>query len=108
MRAPNASSAIVTMPPFDVIGMMPATIGTLNPGQLAALAEVVKVAIVEEKLRADVIGAGVDLALEVVHLLQSIGRRRMTFGKAGNADAEAARDPAIFSRPRMNATRSQA
>ena len=62
-----------------------------DAGQLAALAEVVEVVVVEEELGADVVGAGVDLALEVVHLLEPVGRAGVPLGEAGDADAEAAR-----------------
>ena len=37
------------------------------------------------------VGAGVDLGLEVVHLVEAVGRGGVAFGKSGNADAEAAR-----------------
>ena len=57
MRAPRASSAIRTMPACDVIGMMPGDDRHLDAGQVAALAEVVEVAVVEEELRADVVRA---------------------------------------------------
>ena len=50
------------MPFFDVIGMMPGDDRHLDAGQFAALAEVVEVAVVEEQLRADVVGPGVHLA----------------------------------------------
>ena len=63
----------------------------LDAGQVAALAEVVEVAIVEEELRADVVGAGVHLSLQVVHLLEPVRRGRVPLGEAGDADAEAAR-----------------
>ena len=78
---------------------MPARIGTLDAGQVAALAEVVEVAVVEEQLRADVVGAGVHLSLEVVHLLEAVRRAGVAFGEAGHADAEAARVAAVVVRP---------
>ena len=62
-----------------------------NSRQVAALAEVVKIEVGEVKLCADVVGAGIHLALEVVHFLQAIGRARVPLGKAGDADSEAAR-----------------
>ena len=65
--------------------------GHADAGQLAALAEVVEIAVVEEELRTNVIRAGVHFPLEVVHLLEAIGRRGMAFREAGDADAEAAR-----------------
>ena len=42
--------------------------------QLAPFAEVVEIGVAEEELGADVIGAGIDLALEVIHLLEPVGR----------------------------------
>jgi hypothetical protein len=62
-----------------------------DAGQFAAVAEVEEVVVVEEQLRADVVGAGVDLGLEVVHLEHAVGRGGVAFGEAGDADAEAAR-----------------
>src|SRR5438309_11967270 len=50
----------------------------LDPRQVAALAEVVEVPVVKEELRTDVVGASVDLALQVLHLLQTIRRRRVS------------------------------
>ena len=82
-----------TMPAFDVIGMMPAMIGYLDPGQVAALAEVVEVPVVEEELRADVVGPGVHLPLQVLHLQEPVRGRRVPLREAGDADAEAAAGP---------------
>ena len=79
---------------FDVIGMMPAMIGTADAGQLATLAKVVEIAVAEEELGADVIRAGVDLPLEVIHLLKPVrgtrdapreSRRRRCRTRAGRA-----------------------
>jgi len=52
----------------------------VNAGELAALSEIVKVAVVKEELGADVVGARVDLRLQKVHLFEAIGRRRVPFG----------------------------
>src|SRR5208283_1039081 len=62
-----------------------------DSGQLAALAEVVEVMVDEEELGADVVGSGVDLALEKVELVQAVRCARMSFGKTGDADSKAAR-----------------
>src|SRR5262245_51586723 len=62
--------------------------GHLDPGQLAPLAEVVEVAVLEEQLRADVISPGVHLCLEVIHLLEPIRAARVPLREAGDADAE--------------------
>ena len=62
----------------------------MDPGQLAALAEVVEVVVVEEELGADVVGAGIDLGLQIVHLVQPVRRVGMPFREPSDADAEAA------------------
>ena len=59
-----------------------------DPGQLAPLAEIVEVGVAEEELGADVVGAGVDLALEIVQLLEPVGGRGMALGKPRDPDAE--------------------
>ena len=71
--------------------MMPAMIGHLDPGQLAALAEIIEIGVVEKELGADVVRAGIDLAFEVVQFLEAVGRAGMPFGKTGHADAESSR-----------------
>lgn len=60
--------------------------GNVDPGQPAPFAEIVEIAVVEKKLRADVIGAGIDFGLEVLNFLESIGRVGMTFGEPGHPD----------------------
>ena len=59
--------------------------------QVAALAEVVEIVVVEEQLRADVVRSRVHLGLEVVHFQEAVGRSRVTLGEAGDTYAEAAR-----------------
>src|SRR5205823_5749415 len=49
------------------------------------------VAIIEEELRDDVVRAGIDLRLEMVHFHQAIRRGGMAFWKAGHTDAKTAR-----------------
>lgn len=49
-----------------------------------------KIIIVKEELGHDVVGTLVDLCLKVIHLLESIRRSGMTFGKACDSDAETA------------------
>ena len=71
-----------------------------DAGQLAALAEVVEIVVGEEELGADVIGAGVDLPLEVIQLLKPVGRAGVPLGKAGDADAETARVGQVRARAR--------
>jgi len=50
----------------------------------------VKVTVVEEQLRTDVVRARVDLGLQKVHLEQSIGGSGVALGKGRDPDAEAA------------------
>ena len=54
----------------------------VDPGELAALAEVVEVVVVEEQLGDDVVGSGVDLGLEVVELGEAVGRAGMALGES--------------------------
>ena len=46
--------------------------------------------VVEEKLGANVVGAGVYFGFEVLHFEQAVGRGRVAFGKAGDTNSEAA------------------
>ena len=73
-----------------MIGMMPGDDRHPDAGQLAALAEIVEVGVAEEELGADVVGAGVNLALEIVDLLEPVGSAGMALGKPGDADPEPA------------------
>ena len=50
-----------------------------NAGELTALAEVVEIAVVEEKLRDDVVCAGIDLCFQVIHFHQPVGGCRVAF-----------------------------
>src|SRR5436190_16949821 len=62
----------------------------MDAGERATFAEIEEVAVVEKELGHDVVGAGIDLRLEVIHLDQAIWGRRMAFGETGHADPEAA------------------
>ena len=62
-----------------------------NAGELAAFAEIVEVAVIEEKLRDDVVRARIDLRFEVLHFHESIRRRGMPFRESGHAYPKAAR-----------------
>src|SRR5262249_21633598 len=68
----------------------------LDPGQVAALGEVVEVAIVEEQLRANVIGAGGHLSFQVVHFQKPVRRSRVSLWEARHADPESARVRNVF------------
>ena len=59
-----------------------------DAGQLAPLTEIVKVGVAEKELGADVVGAGVHLALEIVELVQAVGGRGMAFREPRDPDAE--------------------
>jgi len=61
-----------------------------DSGEGATVAEVVEIVVVEEKLGADVVGTGVYFGFEVLHFKEAVGRGGVTFGKAGDANAEAA------------------
>ena len=63
--------------------------GHRDSGEFTAFTEVVEVAVVEEELGYDGIGAGVHLALEVVDIGQAIESFRVTLGVPGDADTEA-------------------
>jgi hypothetical protein len=60
--APAANSAMRFIPLMVVIGMMPARIDA-NASQFTAILKIQEIAVVEEKLGHDVIGAGVHLCL---------------------------------------------
>ena len=62
----------------------------MDVGERAAFAEIEEIAVIEEELRYDVVGAGVDFRFEVVHFDQAIRRRRMALGETGHTDPEAA------------------
>ncbi len=64
--------------------------GDGDAGDFAAFAEVVEVAVVEEELGDDVVGAGVDFGFEEVHFEGAVGGAGVSFGEAGDADAKAA------------------
>src|SRR5262249_16611315 len=79
----------------------------LDAGVLAALAEVVEVAVLEEELGADIVSPGIHLLLEVVHLFQAVRRGGGALGAGRDAEAQAARAGwAVCSV--MNATRASA
>ena len=62
--------------------------GHLDASEFAALTEVIKIAIVEEKLSADIVGTLVDFGLEMIQFIETIGRAWVAFREAGDADAE--------------------
>src|SRR5579864_3112813 len=62
-----------------------------NPLELAALTEIVEVAIHEEELGADIVSAGVNLLFQVIHLLEPVRCLGMPLRKPGHADTKAAR-----------------
>jgi hypothetical protein len=62
----------------------------VDAGERTTFAEIEEVAIIEEELGDDVVGAGVDLRFEVIHFDQSIRRRRMAFRETGHTDPETA------------------
>lgn len=64
--------------------------GDLDSGQIATVAEVVEVAVVEEHLGDDEVGAGVGFGFEVVHLGHAVWCAGVSFWESGDADAEAA------------------
>jgi len=61
-----------------------------DAGEFAAFAEVEEVAVIEEELGADVVGAFGDFGAEVVEFVEAVGGGGVAFGKAGDTDAEAA------------------
>lgn len=61
--------------------------GHVDAGEAAAVAVVVEVMVIKKKLRADVIGAGVDLALQVLHFNETVGRFGVALRVARDADA---------------------
>ena len=65
--------------------------GDVDARQFAAVAKIEKIAVVEEKLGHDVVRAGVDLLLEVIHFQEPIRGGGMAFGKSRDADAKPAR-----------------
>ncbi len=69
----------------------------MNTGQLAALAEVEEIVIVEEELGADVVRAGIDFGFEIVHLGHAVGCLGVSFREAGHPDPE----PAAGMAPRL-------
>ena len=64
--------------------------GNIDACQLASVAKIQKIPVIEEKLRDNVVRSGVDLLLEVIHLQEPIWRGRMAFGKSRNANPESA------------------
>ena len=62
--------------------------GGADSCQRAAVAEVVEIVIIEEKLGADIVGTGLHLGFEVVHFEQAVGGGWVAFGKSRNADAK--------------------
>ena len=72
-------------------GHDPSDNGDVDAREFAALAEVEEVGGREEELGADVVGAGIDLGLEVVHLLKAVGGGGVALGEAGDAQPKAAR-----------------
>src|SRR5262249_28091214 len=60
----------------------------VNARQCAPFSEIEKIPIVEEQLCDDVMSASIHLCLEMIHLNQSIWRRRMPLGKASNSNTE--------------------
>ena len=68
--------------------MMPAMIGTWIPARSHRSRKSRKVAVVEEKLGHNVVRAGIDLLLEVIHFQEPVWRGRMAFGKSRDANAK--------------------
>lgn len=64
--------------------------GAVDAGELAAVAEIEEVVVVEEQLGADVVGACVDFGFQQFQFAHAIGGGWVAFGEAGDADAEAA------------------
>ena len=65
--------------------------GHTDARQFTAVAEIVKVMVIQEELRADVIGSRINLGLEIVHLQKPVGRAGVTFGKCGHTNAKTSR-----------------
>ena len=59
--------------------------------QVAPFAEVVEIGVAEIELSANVVGAGIHLSFQVVHLLEAVGRGGVTLGKPSDADSESTR-----------------
>src|SRR5205814_10595132 len=60
----------------------------MNACEPTALPEIEKVAIIKKELRDNVIGAGIHLSFEMIHLNQPIRRGGMSFRKTSNANPE--------------------
>src|SRR6266481_4522406 len=62
----------------------------MNASERTALAEIEKVIVIEKKLCDDVVGARVHLRSKIIHLQQSVRRRRMSLGETSDANPETA------------------
>lgn len=62
--------------------------GDVDAGEITAFAEVEEVVVVEEELGADVVRAGVDFLLQVIHLEKPVGRFGVSFWEASDSDPE--------------------
>lgn len=62
--------------------------GDVDAGEFATLAEVVEIAVIEEKLGDDVIGSGIDLGFEILNFFQAVRGGGMSFGEAGHSDGD--------------------
>ena len=71
--------AILVMPWKFETGMMPGTIGAFDAGRGGTVAEAQEIVGIEEELGDAAVGAGIDLALEIVEVGLGVGRIRDGF-----------------------------